>query len=1138
MMSLRWTAIAVSPLLIFVGLSHHPAQAESIVPATDTGTEVTSSGPDHTITGGTTSADSQNLFHTFTEFNLLTGESATFITDPAILNILSGINGGNPSVIDGLLQVNGSNANLFLINPNGILFGPNAALNLQGSFTATTADQIEFVTGEFALVNSADYAALVGEPQSFRFSLEQPGSIVNAGQLAVSSGESVVLVGGQVLNTGTVSAPGGDILISAVEGNRLVRIAREGLLLNLEVETLPTTPFTSALSFSPLDLPALLTGSPIAADTVTVNSDGTITLVASELAVPTAASTVIVGGTLDATSASQGGNVTVLGTAIGLLGADVNAAGDQGGGTIRVGGDYTGSGPLPSAAVTFVDETSSLVADAIAQGDGGTVILWSDETTRSYGRLSARGGTTGGNGGLIETSSRGFLDTAGVPDIAAPNGQAGLWLLDPFDIQIVDAPPDQTIGFSGDNPFIAQSSPAVISWFDLAEALDMGGTVTVATGTSGDQAGNIDVDGFTLETELDATLELQAANDIRLRGEITSSVSATDFDFQADTDDNGSGEIIVEGPLNSGGGDITLTGADVFIDVDPGDEPNAEGGVLTVTRTSQPNCPDGCQNNDPNDNDFGDGEAGNNDPLLSNEFGEDFDFENDDFGDGPEGPDDFGGPDGFDGPDDFDGDDFDENGQDDRRLGRRDADDGDFEDGDDFEEGDDFEDGDDFDENGRRRGAGDRDFDNDAEDLTADEWAFEDSFYGEEFISYFDLPVLPEPDFETSQATLRTLTQQVGTSSALVYARFSPAGSAVAQQPGRKQLQNPQPTDVLQLVVVTPNNQPQQLEVPGATREKMVAAVRSLQIELTDRTRRRLTDYLRYSQSLYDWLIAPIEPVLAAEEIGHISMILSPGLRSLPLAALHDGEQFIIENYTVGLMPSLALTDTRYTDVRQEPVLAMGASEFSDQPNLPAVPFELNTITTDLRRGEQTLNETFTPQTLVSLRQQSDYRILHLATHGEFRPGGPENSYIQFWDQRVGLNQIRDLQLNNPPLELLVMSACRTALGDAAAELGFAGLAVQAGVKSALASLWQVSDLETAGLMTEFYTQLSQQPYKAEALRQAQLAMLRGEVTVENGVLAWSDGSEPLPEDLVNLRFGNTQHPYYWAAFTLVGSPW
>ncbi|MGD1860876.1 MAG: CHAT domain-containing protein [Leptolyngbyaceae cyanobacterium] len=1127
MMSLCRTAIATPLLLSLAVLNHSSAGAEGIVPAGETDTQVTSSGPDHTITGGMTAADNQSLFHTFTEFNLLTGESATFITDPAILNVLSGVSGGNPSVIDGLLQVSGSAANLFLINPNGILFGPNAALNLQGSFTATTADQVNFGTGEFDLVNSVEYATLVGEPQSLHFSLAQPGSVVNAGELAVSPGNSVVLVGGQVLNTGTVSAPGGDVLISAVAGNQLVRIAQEGQLLNLELETLPA-PVTLALPFSPLDLPALLTGSAIApADTVSVNPDGTITLAASELALPTSAGTAIVGGTLDSASAGPGGSVTVLGTTIGLLGAEVSAAGDLGGGTIRIGGDYTGAGPLPTASVTFVDGTSSLVADAIAQGDGGTIILWSDATTRSYGFLSARGGDDGGNGGLIETSSRGFLETAGVPDIAAPNGQAGTWLLDPFDIQIVDAPADQTMGFFGENPFTAQSSPAVISWLDLAEALDMGGTVTVATGTGGSQAGNIEADGFVLETDIDATLQLRAANDIRLRGEITSSISATDFDFQADTDDNGSGEVIVEGPLNSGGGDITLTGADVFIDVDPGDEPNAAGGVLTVTRTSQSSCPDGCQNNDPSNDNFGSGEGGNNDSLLSNEFGDDFDFGNDDFGGGPEGPDDFGGPD-----------DFDDNGRDDRRLGRRDSGDGDFEEGDDFEGDDDFEEGDDFERDGRRRGGGDRDFDNDAENLTGDEWAFEDSFYGEDFVSYFDLPIIPEPDFETSQTTLRTLTQQVGTSSALVYARFSPAGSTVAQHSGRKQLQNPQPTDILQLVVVTPDGQPQQLEVPGATREKVVAAVRSLQMELTDRTRRRFTDYLRYSQTLYDWLIDPIEPVLAAEEIGHISMILAPGLRSLPLAALHDGEQFIIENYTVGLMPSLALTDTRYTDVRQEPVLAMGASQFVDQPNLPAVPFELNTITTDLRRGEQTLNETFTPQTLVSLRQQSDYRILHLATHGEFRPGGPENSYIQFWDQRVGLNQIRDLQLNNPPLELLVMSACRTALGDAAAELGFAGLAVQAGVKSALASLWQVSDLETAGLMTEFYTQLSQQPYKAEALRQAQLAMLRGEVTVQDGVLTWSSNSEPLPEDLIDLRFGNTQHPYYWAAFTLVGSPW
>ncbi|MEM6714465.1 MAG: filamentous hemagglutinin N-terminal domain-containing protein, partial [Cyanobacteria bacterium P01_C01_bin.147] len=226
--------LAIASLTAFcTGLSSASAWADTIIPANDgTGTQVTTNGANHTITGGTSSADHQNLFHRFTEFTLLTGSSATFIADPAVLNILSGVNGSNPSIIDGLLQVSGANANLFLINPNGILFGPNAALNLQGSFTAVTADQVNFATGAFGAVGSSDYAALVGAPQSFSFTVASPASVANAGNLRVLSGESVVLIGGQVLNTGTIAAPGGNILVSAVEGGSLVRIAQEGLLLN------------------------------------------------------------------------------------------------------------------------------------------------------------------------------------------------------------------------------------------------------------------------------------------------------------------------------------------------------------------------------------------------------------------------------------------------------------------------------------------------------------------------------------------------------------------------------------------------------------------------------------------------------------------------------------------------------------------------------------------------------------------------------------------------------------------------------------------------------------------------------------------------------------------------------------------
>jgi CHAT domain-containing protein len=133
---------------------------------------------------------------------------------------------------------------------------------------------------------------------------------------------------------------------------------------------------------------------------------------------------------------------------------------------------------------------------------------------------------------------------------------------------------------------------------------------------------------------------------------------------------------------------------------------------------------------------------------------------------------------------------------------------------------------------------------------------------------------------------------------------------------------------------------------------------------------------------------------------------------------------------------------------------------------------------------------------------------------------------------------MRQLRWNNPPVELLVLSACQTAIGDKNAELGFSGLAVQAGVKSAVASLWEVSDEGTLGLMVEFYRDLKTAPIKAEALRQAQIAMLKGQVRLEEGQLHNSRGSISLPPALAALENENLSHPYYWAAFIVVGSPW
>ena len=188
--------------------------------------------------------------------------------------------------------------------------------------------------------------------------------------------------------------------------------------------------------------------------------------------------------------------------------------------------------------------------------------------------------------------------------------------------------------------------------------------------------------------------------------------------------------------------------------------------------------------------------------------------------------------------------------------------------------------------------------------------------------------------------------------------------------------------------------------------------------------------------------------------------------------------------------------------------------------------------------GESFLNQEFTHDHLKQIRSHKPFGIIHLATHSDFLPGKPKNSYIQLWDTKLGLDSLRELGWSNPPVELVVLSACRTALGDGEAELGFAGLAVLAGAKSALASLWYVSDTGTLGLMTSFYEQLHSAPIKTQALRQAQLAMLNQEIRIKEGKLVSRSGSWFLPPELQELNELQLSHPFYWSAFTMIGNPW
>jgi hypothetical protein len=171
---------------------------------------------------------------------------------------LTRVVGGDASIINGLIQVAGGNANLYLMNPAGVIFGPNAMINVPGDFVVTTATGIGFGNDQwFNAVGSNDYQTLVGNPSQFAFDLANPGAIFNGGNLTVGEGKNISLIGGTVLNTGTISAPGGDIAIAAIPGTSRVKISKAGNLVSLEVE-LSRNP-DKAQKINPLDLPTLLT---------------------------------------------------------------------------------------------------------------------------------------------------------------------------------------------------------------------------------------------------------------------------------------------------------------------------------------------------------------------------------------------------------------------------------------------------------------------------------------------------------------------------------------------------------------------------------------------------------------------------------------------------------------------------------------------------------------------------------------------------------------------------------------------------------------------------------------------------------------------------------------------------------------
>ncbi|HIK10473.1 MAG TPA: CHAT domain-containing protein [Oscillatoriaceae cyanobacterium M33_DOE_052] len=1210
--TLSWVICPLSLVIstVFPPLSssnYAQAQTSGIIPANDgTGTVVNQETNQFNITGGQQSVNGANLFHSLTKMGLEPGQIANFIAEPKIRNIVTRIVGGEASFIDGLIQVTGSDANLYLMNPAGILFGANASLNVPGDFFATTATSIGFAGSNgrderwFNAVGDNDYGQLLGNPRQFAFSGAEPGAVINFGNLAVSPEHRLTLLGGTVISTGSLQ--GGQILLQTVPGTSLVRLSQAGMLLSLEVN--PSRQ-PQGVNSTPLSLPELLTGgSATHANGVLVEPDGSVRLVGSNLQIQRVA---LGGGDLvvkqilpgaEEAAPSVGlsasgrvflpegletGDLTIAGSAVDIsaplntsasvsidvtgivTASDITTANSsvqvRAGRAIRIGnittngGDVllaqdvpvsgstppaTPSGRLPLDAsprsrtpvvsnqgitVGAID-TSSLEPDATggnvsiaaAAGDievsyinaegsrgGGNIEVTTPDNFRAIGSFADDSGnpvsigtTSGGNiqintgGGVFQVGEGDRNGTAGAitagtvapltPGTSIPSGVVSV----PVAVNPDRPTPEQ--------PVSVKSGPSTLSLPTATDAESIPVPPVVATGET------VAVDASTPigagvapppETVVTVnptvpttptTVMSDGTSPVQGNGAIPSAPTPAAADDTAEERESFSA---VNSAL-SGSEAPALSGASELQTVTPqAVNPQVAIPEVVITEVVTPEAvtpqvvitevvtPEAVTP-----------QVAMPEVLITEVVTPQVVI--------PE----VVAPQAVTAPPP-------------PQVVLTTGND--------------------------RDNIRERDFLRPLVLAAGSnlEPAEIDQLRTREFLGYLGklggsgLNAVPQES--DIRETLATVVQKTDLKPAIVYAISLP--------------------EMLELVVVLPDGSTVRRVVSAAKRDALNALVREFISELTDplgsRTRGLRADgkqlapleaaesvapgYMRAARQLYDWLIAPIEAELQAARVDTLMFSLDAGMRALPLAALHNGEQFLVEKYRLSLIPSVALTDATYVPLHEGTVLAMGASEFQDAAvsPLPSVPVELETIAR-YWQGNTFLNRAFTVGNVRARQREEGYQILHLATHVQFYPENFRQSYIQFYDKRLSWNRLQELVWRDKPIELLVLSACETAFADptqdiSGPELGMAGLAAQTGAKSVLASLWQVDDGATSLLMREFYWQLSIQKHtvKAEALRRAQLALLRDRLRFQRGV-----------EDL------DLSHPYYWAAFTLVGSPW
>jgi filamentous hemagglutinin family protein len=398
------------------------------------------------------------------QFNIAAGQTTRFIQQSAQSSVLNRVTGPNPSQIFGSLQSNGQ---VYLINPNGILFGAGAQVDVAGLIASTMN-----ITNADFLLNRLNFNGANGT-----------ASVLNQGTITTPFGGSVYLIGNNVTNEGVITTPQGNVVLAAGNSVSMVNTVTPHVSVTLSAPNggqAVNLGQVSAQGGSINIYGALVKQQGlVSADSASLNAQGQVVLSATQI-VDVAAGSV----TSAANSNGTGGAVQILGNQVNV-GGTVDASGSTGGGTILIGGDFQGkNAAVQNAANTTILQGALFKADATLNGNGGKVVVWANNSTTFDGYISARGGLQGGNGGSVEVSGKQWLRYAGLTDTRAPLGKSGSLLLDPTDITIstaADTPLTNNLG-----TFAATVSPSNLNTTTLQNQLALSNvTVDSVAGTGG-----------------------------------------------------------------------------------------------------------------------------------------------------------------------------------------------------------------------------------------------------------------------------------------------------------------------------------------------------------------------------------------------------------------------------------------------------------------------------------------------------------------------------------------------------------------------------------------------------------------------------------------------------------------------------